>query len=249
MRAILTYHSLDESGSVISTSPSDFRRQMSWLAGSSVRVQALEDIVRDAASGRAADAPGDAVALTFDDGFANFATEAVPVLRDLGFPSTVFVVSTRAGLDSRWVWGDDGVPVMPLMDWDTLGGLAADKVCVGAHTRTHPRLPRIAPAALEGEIVGAADDIESRLGQRPATFAYPYGATDDASNHLAQRTFAVSCTTEFRELHRAARTSLVPRLDSFYFRAPGQLEAWHSPGFRARIRLRDGLRRVRQLLA
>lgn len=249
MRAILTYHSLDESGSVISTSPSDFRRQMSWLAGSDVRVQALEEIVRDAASGRAADAAGDAVALTFDDGFANFATQALPVLREFGFPSTVFVVSTRAGLDNRWGGADDGVPVMPLMDWDTLGRLAADQVRVGAHTRTHACLPRVAPSALEGEIAGAADDIEARLGQRPVTFAYPYGAVDDASSQLAARTFAVSCTTEFRELRSGVRASLVPRLDSFYFRAPGQLEAWHSPGFRARIRLRGGLRRVRQLLA
>ena len=46
MRAILTYHSIDESGSPISVAPAAFRRHVEWLASGRVRVVSLEEIVR-----------------------------------------------------------------------------------------------------------------------------------------------------------------------------------------------------------
>ena len=65
MRAILTYHSIDPSGSPISVSPAAFRRHIEWLASGRVRVVRLEELMRLPAG-------EDAVALTFDDGFAKF---------------------------------------------------------------------------------------------------------------------------------------------------------------------------------
>ena len=87
--AILTYHSLDESGSVISMPPALFRAQMECLAESPSKVVPLAEIC---------DRPG-AVAITFDDGFANFAEYAAPVLERLSLPATVFVVSGFCGGD------------------------------------------------------------------------------------------------------------------------------------------------------
>ena len=46
MRAILTYHSIDESGSVISISETVFRDQITWLARSNVRVVTLDTLMR-----------------------------------------------------------------------------------------------------------------------------------------------------------------------------------------------------------
>src|SRR3954470_8233749 len=85
--AVLTYHSLDESGSVISIRPDVFRRQMQTLAANGVKVVPLEDLFAH---------PG-AVAITFDDGFANLADHALPVLEHLGLPATIFVVSGYCG--------------------------------------------------------------------------------------------------------------------------------------------------------
>src|SRR5690606_37701023 len=60
MRAILTYHSIDESGSPISVSREAFRAHVRWLASGAVKVRPLAELV-DARDG------GDAVAITFDD--------------------------------------------------------------------------------------------------------------------------------------------------------------------------------------
>lgn len=249
MRAILTYHSLDDSGSVISLAPAQFRRHVEWLANSDVRVRPLCALVDEARGDDShIDNTSHAVALTFDDGFANFATMAAPVLRDHALPATVFVVPQRVGLDNRWHGSDDAVPSLPLLGWDDLAKLVESGIDIGAHTRSHPRLSALSADAIEDEIVGGAEDVRRHLGLAPSTFAYPYGAVNDTAAGIASRNFRVSCTTEFRSLRSTDSSARVPRLDSYYFRRPDQLEQWSSLRFRARLRVRGGIRRVRQLI-
>ncbi|MGH9947875.1 MAG: polysaccharide deacetylase family protein, partial [Pyrinomonadaceae bacterium] len=74
---ILTYHSIDESGSVISTAPETFRRQMKYLSETNWNVVSLKDLVRSLVN--KIPTPPKTVALTFDDGFQNFYSAAFPV--------------------------------------------------------------------------------------------------------------------------------------------------------------------------
>lgn len=245
MRAILTYHSLDDSGSVISLAPAQFERHLEWLERGNVAVRPLADVVS------AADDPNgrDVVALTFDDGFSNFDSVAAPMLRARGLPATVFVVSSRVGIDNRWSdMPAPGIPVLPLMGWDRLGALADEGFEIGAHTKSHPKLPSLGSAQLEDEIAGGADDIAGHLGRRPQSFAYPYGALDARAAVVAAREFTVSCTTDFRAIEPGDTAERAPRLDSFYFRTPGQLDRWGSLAFRSRIRVRGSLRQLRGLM-
>ena len=91
-RAVLAYHSLDSTGSVISTPPRVFREQMRFLKRDGVPVIDLSEL--------AAGANG--VAITFDDGFRSVYEHAAPLLGELGFPATVFVVSGHAGGQNNW---------------------------------------------------------------------------------------------------------------------------------------------------
>lgn len=243
VRAILTYHSIDPSGSVISVDEPTFDRHVRFLGSGRVRVLPLADLWRD-------DAPGDAVALTFDDGFSNFATAAWPRLRDHGLPATVFVVCDRVGADNRWHGREDPrVPTLPLLAWDDVARVAGEGVAIGSHTRSHPRLGRTAGAALADEIGGSADDIEHRTGRRPTSFCYPFGEFDDRAVAAVVRTYQQACTTQLRTLPPDPDPHRLPRLDGYYFRRPGELEAWGSPHFRARIRGRAGLRAVRHAIS
>jgi peptidoglycan/xylan/chitin deacetylase (PgdA/CDA1 family) len=72
MRAILTYHSIDDSGSPISVAPEEFRAHVRWLGSGAVRVVPLAKLVT-------LPPDDDAVALTFDDAFENFSTIAAPL--------------------------------------------------------------------------------------------------------------------------------------------------------------------------
>ena len=123
---ILTYHSLDTSGSVISIPPKLFRQQMEWLAAARVAVVPL---------GRVRETAG-AVAITFDDGFHNFFEHAAPVLQEFGFPATVFVVSDFCGGANDWPTQPrtPAVPKLELMPWSELRQIAKAGISIGCHT-------------------------------------------------------------------------------------------------------------------
>ena len=72
-------------------------------------------------------------------------------------------------------------PRNAVLSWDELRALARDGLVVGAHTRTHPLLHRLAPAAVRDEILGSAADLERELGEAPVAFAYPGGYHSDAA--------------------------------------------------------------------
>jgi peptidoglycan/xylan/chitin deacetylase (PgdA/CDA1 family) len=243
MRAILTYHSIDDSGSPISVAPAVFRRHVEWLASGQVAVVPLDRVVE----------PGggeDRVAVTFDDAYANFATEAAPWLLDRGLPVTVFAATDQVGATNAWGGSPDpGVPTLPLLDWAGLARLAERGVTIGSHTRTHPRLPALSPAEQEEELAGSAARIERELGTRPRWLAYPYGVLSADTVKRARPHYDGAVTTEHRVLRGAEDPHRLPRLDAYYFRAADSLAGWNSAGFRGAIWLRRQARRARAVLA
>ncbi len=241
MRAILTYHSIDTSGSPISCHPDIFARHVAWLASGRVRVTSIDELL-----GLPDDT--DAVALTFDDGFVNFGELAAPLLRENGLPVTLFVVSGRVGQTNSW---DDvparSTPHLPLLDWPALGRLQEQGVILGAHSMTHRSLPTLTADELETEVQGCAEQIESHAGRRPTAFAYPYGHRDNASTRVVARAFSWACTTEYQPISLSAPPCALPRLDMGYFSETRSLDAWGTRWFRTRMNVRHTLRQVRQM--
>jgi len=243
MRAILTYHSIDSSGSPVSVSEETFRAHGRFLGSGRVGVVPLADLptLPD---------EEDAVALTFDDGFLNFSRLAMPLLVDLGLPATVFVVSDAVGTTNAWGGREvPGIPTLPLMGWKELHSVRDAGFEIGAHTRHHPDLTTVSGEQLEDETAGCVDRISAELGERPHSFAYPYGAVNEAVARHSRRLFERSVTTELRPLAPDDDTALLPRLDAWYFRQPGALEGWGTSSFRRRLWIRAQGRRVRALVA
>jgi peptidoglycan/xylan/chitin deacetylase (PgdA/CDA1 family) len=239
MRAIITYHSVDETGSVISIGEASFRRHVAWLATRRVRVVPLDEIT-------SIPADEDAVAITFDDGLSSFGRIAAPLLRDHGLPVTLFVVTDAVGSSNVWRGRQDaGIPVQALLDWEQLGALHEAGVRLGAHTCTHPRLSTLVGDPLEREIVAPKLRLARELGVDARTFAYPYGAVCPAARDVVARTFQFGGTTRLAALASEEDPAMLPRLDSYYLRSPDALEAWGSRRFRMRLGLLAGARSVR----
>ena len=238
MRAILTYHSIDPSGSPISIDVAAFQRHVDFLASSKVKVVPLAEIISNSQD--------DAVAITFDDGFTNFSAQAWPRLLAHGLPATLFVVTGQVGKDNAWGGKRDSrVPHLRLMDWDQLGLLAEQGLELGAHSRTHPHLPTLSDAQQLDEIEGCADDLFKNGGARPTSFCYPYGSLDQRAIVNVATRYRRACTTELAALSGKESPHRLPRLDAYYFRGPGRLEAWGKFGFRARIELLRAARSLR----
>lgn len=242
MRALLTYHAIDTSGSVISVTPECFARHVAWLASGAVRVVGLDELL-------ALPDDIDAVALTFDDALTSVATEAAPRLAAHGLPATLFVVSDHVGGDNRWSGvTSPGIPVAPVLDWEALARLQEGGWTIGAHSRRHPHLTACSDDQLDDELAGAAQQLHERLGARPTSFAYPYGTADARVIAAAARHYRLAVGTEHRPLGTHDDAHHLPRLDAWYFRGPVPFRDWGTPRFRRRIAARHALRRLRRML-
>jgi peptidoglycan/xylan/chitin deacetylase (PgdA/CDA1 family) len=215
--AILTYHSLDPSGSVVSIARQDFANQMAALSERSLRGTSLIEAVRY--RDRTGEWPKRVVVLTFDDGFANFYEAAMPVLTRYGFGATVFVVTGHMGGHNDWEQPPAGLGLLPMLSWQQATEVAKAGIEIGSHTRTHPDLRRCSPSEVEHEMTASRADIEQQLGLRAETFAYPYGGVNDVSCQLAAREFRAACTTELRRTNDDP-LNLLARIDMYYLKSP-----------------------------
>jgi peptidoglycan/xylan/chitin deacetylase (PgdA/CDA1 family) len=237
--AILTYHSLDASGSVISITPERFRWQMEWLARSGTPVVPLT---------RIRETPG-AVALTFDDGFRNFFEQALPVLAEYRYPATVFVVSGHCDGRNNWPGQSSGVPMLELMGWSEVAEAASLGIELGGHTVCHPRLTELSEARVREELRACRSEIEQRAGCAVSSFAYPYGSCDTRVRELTAAEYKLACGTGLGYVSAGADRFELPRLDVYYLRSPRWFEAIHSAQGKVYLAGRRWLREARQRVA
>ena len=173
---VLVYHHVAaDTPSSTSVAPQQFRRQLEHLAAGGFRVLALEEILNRLDSGR--ELPPDTVALTFDDGYESVYTTAFPMLRERGWPFTVFVTT-------------DYVGGRGYLDWSQLQQMAAVGADIGNHTRSHPYWVRwqqgerggdsdIRRRRIRAEILEAQRIIEQHAPEGAVRLlAHPYGEYD-----------------------------------------------------------------------
>jgi peptidoglycan/xylan/chitin deacetylase (PgdA/CDA1 family) len=215
---ILTYHSLDESGSVISVAPRVFAEHMRLLARRGFLGITLSNLL-DAWEGRVP-LPPHPVVLTFDDGFANLLQHAAPVIWEHGFCATVFAISGWCGRTNGWPTQGPGIPRLPLLAWSDLAQMATRGWEIGAHTINHPPLTRIPAQQAHREIVGSKAAIEDRLGKPVTSFAYPYGLISPPSYEIVRNHFRGACSVDLGVARACDDLHQLRRLDVYYFRSP-----------------------------
>ena len=235
---ILTYHSLDASGSVISIRPEAFREQMESLAETGARVAPLHAVC---------ETPG-AIALTFDDGFRNFFEHAFPVLQRFRFPATVFIVSGYCGQQNNWPSQpkNNGIPAADLLRWSEVEELARAGIEIGAHTVTHPRMSLLSPQETEEELLRCRAAIEDRIGSPVRSFAYPYGESTPEVRAAVRRHFQWACGTRLSYLSPDSEAVDLPRIDMYYLQKRFWFEGLRRKRGSAYLYARGLLRALRQ---
>ena len=150
-----------------------FARQM-WLLKllgyKGLSMSAAMPYLRGEKSGRVA-------VITFDDGYLDTLEQALPILNNVGFSATCYVVSSRTGEHNDWDAAALNVRKQ-LMTAAQLKAWQAAGMEVGAHSRTHPHLPKCTDDELKAEIAGSKADLEALTGAPVTQFCYPYGDLD-----------------------------------------------------------------------
>lgn len=193
------------------------------------------------------DWPDKNIVLTFDDGYANVHEHALPVLLRYGFSATVFVVAGHVDGINNWVQPVRYLGRQTMLSWNQVKDLADHGVEIGAHTLSHPDLSSLEPEAIEREIVGSVEEINSHLSEPVQTFAYPFGSISDEAVAVVGHTFRAACTT----VHRRAcdePLSLLPRIEMYYFRNQRNLQPLISGQLDRKLTLRRWARSIRRFL-
>lgn len=244
---ILTWHSLDTSGSVISTAPDAFRAQVCALRARGFHGVALRDVVASWTGGPAL--PPQAVALTFDDGFRSVLEVAAPALEEAGFRATVFAVAGHWGRHNDWPGQARGIPVLPLLAAAELRLLAGRGLEIGAHGLTHNRLDRLPLREAEREVVESGARLEEAVGESVVSFAYPYGRATPEVVRVASTRYRAACTDVLRVASSADDVHALGRLDMYYFRGSFTLGLLGTRAGRVYVGTRALGRRLRRLVA
>lgn len=184
---ILMYHYIravdqasDPLGYELSVEPGLFEQQIAWLDAqgyTSIRMDTLAGCLRGAAT-----CPPQAVALTFDDGYEDAFTNALPALRRYGYTATFYIISGLVGQPGY-------------MTWDQLATLRDAGMEIGTHTIDHLDLTTLDAYEAERQIVQSKADLERGLGISVTSFCYPGGMYSATLMEQARAAGFLSATT------------------------------------------------------
>jgi peptidoglycan/xylan/chitin deacetylase (PgdA/CDA1 family) len=119
--------------------------------------------------------------LTFDDGYRDFLTNALPILEHYQFPATLFIVTQM----EKAVWRGDG-DAKQLLTHGEIAELKSRGVSLGSHTATHCDLTAADDKTLERELADSRAAIAA-LGETFIPFAYPGGTFTQRERDAVER--------------------------------------------------------------
>lgn len=196
--AVLMYHRVNAyRHDELSIPPEVFRKQLQWLSSQgfqNMRMRELESWPPDERL------VGRRVIFTFDDGYADNYTEALPILQQFGYTGIFYLATDYIG-NQRFYQRDmdeTGDPTQNrLMDWEHIRQLLKAGMEVGSHTVSHTQLTQLSDDAVKHELTHSRRIIEEQLQQPITSFCFPEGAYQDRHIPLVRAAgYASACTTD-----------------------------------------------------
>ncbi len=186
--AILCYHSVTCGWEVpLSVEPVDFEQQCALFRrrGGVLPLAAVRN--RLAAGGVL---PAGTTVLTFDDGFADFATHAAPIMLRYGLPAALYIVAgslTPSGVAVDWIRGVCPDDAPPLLTPDQIRELHDGGWEIGSHSMAHRDLPVLSEAECLADLSESRELLSDLIGKPVTTLAYPFGRHAPHVRRAAQR--------------------------------------------------------------
>ena len=202
---ILTYHYIrvnpdryDRLGFALSVTPADFAAQMDWLQAGGYHPITAGDLHAYLRGARGL--PSKPVILTFDDGYADFYTTALPILRAHDFRATAYIVSGFVGWPNY-------MTAAQVLEADRSG------IEIGSHTVNHPNLTKLSSVSVRSQLVDSKRFLENLLGHPVTSFCYPSGKVNSVvAWQVAGAGYDNATTTVFGFRHTLADRFIWTRL-------------------------------------
>ncbi|EIT87071.1 xylanase/chitin deacetylase [Fictibacillus macauensis ZFHKF-1] len=177
---ILMYHSIS-SGNTLRVPKAEFAKQMKWLHAHDYATLSPEEAYRVFTENKKPKKK--AVLITFDDGYGDNFTDALPILKRYHMKATVFMIGDLIGKHHH-------------LTKQQLQQMADANISIQSHTMAHQELNTLAPARQKNEMIRSKRLFNKLMHQQTIMLSYPVGRYTDQTVALAQATgYKMAVTT------------------------------------------------------
>ena len=179
---ILTYHKINDDfdWGITRQKVSQFKRGIKFLHDLGYKSVPLEEAFK---SQEISDRK---VAITFDDGYEDVYSNAVPILQKYNFTAFVFIITGFVGKYNSWDY-NLGKKRKRHLSWKQIKEMSECGFGFGSHTVNHPDLTKIEKRFVEYELKKSKEVLEDKLGKETIFLSYPFGRHNRFVQEEAQR--------------------------------------------------------------
>lgn len=197
---ILMYHSVSREATPrfkpFTVSPELFAEHMDYLYQHDYKTLTVTQLINLLSEGRKM-LPERVVLITFDDGFADFFTEALPVLKHYDFAATLYIATAFINGTSRWLQRERET-MRPMLTWEQIRQLSSLDIECGGHSHSHRQLDILPTSMARDEILCCKYLLEDQLGREVTSFSYPYGYHSNAVKRIVRETgYTSACAVKY----------------------------------------------------
>jgi peptidoglycan/xylan/chitin deacetylase (PgdA/CDA1 family) len=163
---VLLYQRFEDKPGQLVTTPSDFRAQMQALKDNKITVISMQDLLAWLNGEKAI--PSRSAVITMDDEWNSQYYRAWPILKEFGYPFTLFVYT-------KWVGGGSKAMTWPQLEEMRDAGVDIEAHSVSDHDLRHAPRGKDYTTWLHNEVYGCKETLENKLALKVIAFAFPYG--------------------------------------------------------------------------
>ena len=209
MFVTLSYHIINRAiHDEIAISQEAFAQQLAYLHEHGYTTLSLDQAIADIDGSQAA--PPRSLLLTFDDGYADSAHVALPLLRTYDMRATLFVITGYIGQSNRW--NHRACYDAQHMTWDELRHWHESGGDIGGHSHLHYCMTRLNPDELQETVQLNKRLLEEEAGITPRAFAYPYGRFNQAVIDVIRQHYEIAFATQGGAWDASAHRYAINRL-------------------------------------
>lgn len=169
---VLMYHRIASiPGDRNALAPEKFKMQLDYLATHGFSTITMQSLYEYYHSGKTL--PPKPILLTFDDGYMDNYTEAMPLLNERQMTAAVFPIANWVGNENHWE--NFNKSLTKTMNWENLRSWHCSGLEIGSHTLDHPFLSKCTSAKLHQELQESKESLEKELDCPIKFLCYPYG--------------------------------------------------------------------------
>ncbi len=155
---------------------------------------------------------GKVVGITFDDGYKNNLTYAMPILKKFGHSATCYIISQKMGGINEWDL-DKGIVKNSLMTIREVEEWIKGGMEIGAHSQNHVHLADCTIERATREIWQSRSDLESQFNCPVNHFCYPYGSyNSDIVECVKEAGYQTATTTNKGRVEGEVNLLELPRI-------------------------------------